>query len=141
MTFGLPDGIYSAKLSAYSRYSFTYPEVLTVSGTTTVTYYGTPASISDPSLPELCIIFGWLITGAGQAFQGAVVVATITNRREFSDQGHGVIHSDTLVVSDADGFFEMELLKNEQYKLFITAQNYEKVVTIPNALNINYKDL
>lgn len=57
VVFSLDNGSYKLHKQKLSSYSFTNPETLTVSGTTTLTVIGTPLSVDAPAVPDICRLY------------------------------------------------------------------------------------
>ena len=56
----LDDGTYKVYNTKLGSYSFTNPQTLVVDGVESVSYIGTPLSVSAPAQPNTCRLFIWL---------------------------------------------------------------------------------
>jgi hypothetical protein len=125
--FALDDGTYSVRIYKQG-YSFTIPEILVVSGDASVTYQGIAFVAPTPSAPELCVIFGTLHDALGNPISGACVEAYAITPQVVS----GIQKGDRIgtTVTDADGFFQIELVRNTvvQFAIEGTAFNFERTV-------------
>ena len=131
LSLALDDGSYAVRLFA-SGFSFTVPETLTVSGATAVTYVGTGlVTITPPSAPNLCVIFGTLRDAGGNAHAGVCLEFISTVPQVVS----GVQETNRLqsVVTDANGFFEIELERNAAVTVEAEAAGIEISRTVPDA--------
>ena len=124
----IDDGDYKIRLFR-SGYAFTVPEDLTVSGDGSVEYVGTALYIpSTPSAPDLCVIFGTVRDAAGVPISGACVEVYAVTPQTVSGIQKGERIATT--VTDADGWFEIELVRNTvvQFAIEGTAFDFERTV-------------
>lgn len=70
--FALADGTYKIRLSL-AGYTFTVPETLTVSGTTTDTYSGASLTVTSPGVASTIRIYDWVYSQDSSAHPSTVV--------------------------------------------------------------------
>jgi hypothetical protein len=140
VVFALDNATYKVYIQKLASYTFTTPETLVVAGNTNDEYYGTPFSPSAPASPDGCTVFGWLIDGSGAAISGVSVEVSALGGK-FAAQGQGITTGIQSVTSSATGYWEIDVLRLEQYRIKIASQGYNKAVEIPDASSVNYEDL
>ena len=127
----IDDGTYKVRLFA-SGYSFVVPETLTVSGDGSVTYQGVSfLPVSPPSAPDLCVIFGMLRDAGGSPVVGAEVDAYGVTPQ--AGGGYQIGPQIASTISDTNGYFELELMRNVLVQFKIDAVDVEFIRTVPDA--------
>lgn len=135
----LNDGNYKVHLSK-SRVTFTTPEDLVVSGATADTYSGVVAAPGVPVSPSVCTVYGTLTNLAGVALASTGVRATVVSHPTIiSTAGVSVETEDTY--TDADGYFELSILRGAVVNLEIDAVGLRQQVTIPDAATVEFSTL
>jgi len=127
----LDAGTYQLRLFK-SGYSFTVPELLTVSADATATFIGTNLMvIVPPSDPNLCAIYGVVRNIAGQPVPNARVTAYATTPQIIQGtQQHSEI---ACTLTDGTGFFRMELERLALVNFAIEDTNLDVERTVPDA--------
>ena len=128
VSVALDAGDYNFRLFA-SGFSFTVPEPLTVAADAPVTWVGTSlTSLITPSAPDLCVIFGTIRDAMGEPIAGACVEAYAVTPQTLS----GIQKGDQVVTTstDANGWFQLELVRNlvVQFTIEGTAFDFERTV-------------
>ena len=139
VTVALNDGSYRVHLTK-SRVEFTTPEVLTMSGATAVTYSGVVAAAGVPVSPALCTVYGTLTDLAGTALVATGVRATVVGHPTIVG-GAGVSVETPETWTDADGYFELTLLRTAVVNLEIDGIGLRQQVTIPAAATVEFSTL
>ena len=119
---------YNVRLFA-SGFAFTVPEPLAVTGDAAVEFVGTSlTSLVTPSAPDLCVIFGTIRDALGRPISGACVEAYAYTPQTVS----GIQKGDRVgtTVTDANGWFQIELVRNAvvQFTIEGTAFDFERTV-------------
>jgi hypothetical protein len=131
VNIAIDDGIYKVRLFA-SGYSFVVPETLTVSGDGQVTYQGVSfLSVSPASSPELCVIFGLLRDVGGNPVAGANVEAYAVTPQVGG--GYQIGPQIAATISDTNGYFELELLRDALVQFKVADVDLEVIKTVPDA--------
>jgi hypothetical protein len=134
VVFAIDDGTYKVRL-ALSGYSFTVPETLTVSGTTTDTYSGTSLiSIPSPSAPDLCVIFARSLRDAGGnviASQAVTATAIVEPPQAVDPDQLG--NTAVSTTTDVNGNFDLELIRTSKVRFVIVAAGINAVYSVPDA--------
>ena len=136
--FSLNNGSYKLYIRKLGNYTFTIPEALTVLGDTVKEYYGDPFSPSAPSAPNTCIIYGWVIDANGQAKIGITVKAMIAIPPQLSAEQYAILTEEVLATTGIDGYFEIILLREEEYYLVIPEVSYAQKIEVPAQASVNY---
>jgi hypothetical protein len=126
----LDPGTYNLRIFK-TGWTFTVPIVLTVTVDAVVTYTGTTVIvITPPSAPNLCVVYGTIRNAGGIPVANAQVQAYSVTPQTVS----GVIEGDPIActVTDANGFFELELERNAQVNLLILRAGLDVIRTVPN---------
>ena len=122
-TINVPaDGTYKVRLYKNTWTQTTNPETLVVSGDTADEYYMTEWSASAPGSETTCTYYGYLVDAGGSAVAGAVVLVEMQKAGEFSGAGSAVAVGSVSTTTDSSGYFEITLLRNENYRLTIAKQ-------------------
>jgi len=126
----LDAGNYNVRLFA-SGYSFTVPEPLLVTADGSVTFQGTSLIIiTPPSSPDLCVIFGTIRNAAGTPIAGACVKAYAeTPQVVGGTQGSEVVAQTS---TDANGYFEIELMRGAVVNFTIEGTDVDVTKTVPD---------
>lgn len=130
----LNDATYSVRL-AKAGYTFTVPETLVVSGTTTDTYTAAAWAPTAPSGPDLCVVFGWLTYATSTAIVGAVVEAFAVVPTTAG--GYQLVENPVSDTTDATGYFELELLQGASVKIVCAEAGLDTSLTVPAASSQN----
>jgi hypothetical protein len=131
-TIAIQDGSYNVRVFK-SGYAFTVPETLVVSGDGAITYNGTnQLSIIPPGSPDLCAIFGTIVNAAGVPIPGACVQAyAVTPQAVGGNQDSGAVAG---TVTDSNGFFQIDLVRNTVVRFFIEEADIDVQRTVPDAV-------
>lgn len=133
VSLAIDDGSYNVRLFA-SGYSFTVPEPLLVAGDGAVTFVGTNLiTITPPSAPDLCVIFGTIRDAAGQVVAGACVEAFADTPQVVSGTQYGERIAQT--TTDVNGYFELELVRLTQVRFSIDGTGLDIERTVPDAVS------
>jgi hypothetical protein len=127
----LDTGAYALRMFK-SGYSFTVPEVLTVTADGSVTYTGTSLIIIvPPSDPNLCAIYGTVRNAAGKPVPNArVTVYASTPQIVQGTQQHIEI---ACTLTDGNGFFRVELERLAKVNFAIEDTGLDVERTVPDA--------
>jgi hypothetical protein len=129
----IDDGNYKVRIWA-SGYAFSVPETMTVAGDGSVTFQGQSfLSPSDPTSPDKCVIFGQVLDVGGSPVVGAEVDANAVTPQA----GGGYIIGPQIAstITDASGYFELELLRNIEVNFVIADADVDVIKTVPDAPN------
>lgn len=152
IVFALYDGDYKVILSKPSQYSFTVPEDLTVSGDTSITYFGSLFDPGSPPSSETCIVFGWE-QDVQQLGLEIEIKAEIVGDDNFLTANPHIVGTEVIVTSDSNhangaGYWSMALLRSGQFASADRTVLYQfticdmvKTVEIPNVANVALADL
>jgi len=145
--FNLPAGTYHIFTYKLGVYSFTLPEILVVTGATSVTYYGSPFVVPSPSIPGVCRVYGWEYKPNGLPYQSILVTAQLQDGPYFASTV-GILVTQLSTYTDVNGYWYLDLTRSinmlpvgAKYLIEIAEQNYNKEVTVPDSATANYKDL
>jgi hypothetical protein len=137
VTFALDVGTYRVRLFK-SGYSFTVPETLVVAtDPDSDTYEGTNLiTVSAPSAPNLCVVYGVLRDVGGNVHAGSCVEFTSVTPQVVS----GAQHSNRLqsVVTDAAGYFEIELERTSVVHVVSEDADIDTELTVPDAASQDF---
>lgn len=126
VVLALDDGSYTVNLFA-SGYSFTVPAALIVSGTTSVTYQGTGlVSVSPPSAPNLCVVYGTLRDVSGKAHDAVCV--EVYGYAPQAVSGVQITNRITSTWTDANGYFELELERGARILIKAVDANLDEAI-------------
>lgn len=131
VTIAIDDGTYAVRIWA-SGYAFTVPETLVVSGDGSATFQGQSfLSPSAPSGPDKCVIFGQVLDAGGSPVVGAEVDANGVTPQA----GGGYIIGPQIAstITDASGYFELELLREIEVNFVIEDADVNIIRTVPDA--------
>lgn len=121
---------YSVRLFA-TGYAFTVPEALVVTADASITFSGTSfINITPPSAPDLCVIFGTVRNAAGRNLSGVCVEAYATTPQVVAGTQKG--EKIASVRTDANGYFELELVRGTEVNFEIEDTDFDKVLTVPD---------
>jgi len=113
--FNLNPGDYKVKL----RKSFwNFPVVVDLivpPGGTYLIIHGERLLPSSPSVPGLCVVFGYTYGVNGRKLPGAIISAKLTDPSAFADSLK-IAKMTSETVSNSEGYFELELIPNDDYK-------------------------
>lgn len=129
----IDDGTYAVRIWA-SGYAFTVPETLVVSGDGSATFQGQSfLSPTAPSGPDKCVIYGQVLDAGGAPVVGAEVDANAVTPQA----GGGYIIGPQIAstITDAAGYFELELLRNIEVNFVIDDADINVIKTVPDAPN------
>jgi hypothetical protein len=130
-----------------SRTSFTVPESLTVvgPGAETVTFSGTETSLSTPTSPDTCIIYGSIFDINGEADDQmspeSIVVTAHRTRTPIAYSGRLYTLDKEEVKAGSDGVFEIVIARGINIKLTIPRVGIEKIFTVPDAASVDIATL
>lgn len=131
VVIAIDDGTYAVRIWA-SGYAFTVPETLTVSGDGSATFQGQSfLSPSAPSGPDKCVIFGQVLDVGGNPVVGAEVDAYATTPQVGGGYIIGPQIADT--ITNAQGYFELELLRDAVINFRIDDAGIDEIKTVPDA--------
>ena len=129
----IDDGTYAVRIWA-SGYAFTVPETLLVLGDGSATFQGQSfLSPTAPSGPDKCVIYGQILDAGGSPVVGAEVDANAVTPQA----GGGYIIGPQIAstITDAAGYFELELLRNIEVNFVIDDADINVIKTVPDAPN------
>jgi hypothetical protein len=124
----LNDGTYKVRLRK-AGYTFTVPETLTVSGTTSDSFTATAWAPSAPSAVDLCVVFGTLVDAGGDPLTGAVIEARVAVPDAVG--GYRLVNPKETATTDADGYFELELVRGAHVNLICTPAGIRGTFLVP----------
>lgn len=126
----LDPGVYSLRIFK-SGFAFTIPEILTVTVDAVVTFTGTGlVVILPPSAPNLCAIYGTVRDAGGNPVVNVKVQAYSVTPQTVSGVQEGEAIACT--VTDATGFFRIELERKAEVTFTIETTGLEVVRTVPD---------
>ncbi len=131
VTFALDDASYNARL-VKGGFTFTVPEPFTVTADATFIFAGVGVAITPPSAPNLCVIFGSLVNAAGDDLVGACVQAFAVVDPPQVVGGLQLADPVAETVTDQDGFFQIELVRNSLVRFFIEEAGFDQIKTVPD---------
>jgi hypothetical protein len=135
-TFALDDGSYNLRLFA-SGVAFVTPQPFVVVADALLSFEGTRLyEPIVPSDPNKCVIFGWVRDAAGVPVAGACCGAYARTPQDV--QGATVNTRIAHIETDADGYFEMELLRGAEVVFEIEATGLSINRVVPDA---DFQDL
>lgn len=130
VVLAIDPGTYAIRLWA-SGYAFTVPEMLTVTVDATVTYTGTSLIIIvPPSSPNLCAIYGTVRDAGGNPVCNSRVQAYAVTPQIINGTQESVQVACT--VTDANGYFRLELERLAEVTFTIEDTGLEVVRTVPD---------
>jgi len=131
LVLALDDNSYTVNIFA-SGFSFTVPEILLVSGDTNITYQGTGlATITPPSSPNLCVVYGTLRDAAGNPHDGICVEVYGVVPQVVS--GIQLTERIASTWTDANGFFELELEREARVAVKAEEASIDSIKDVPDA--------
>lgn len=136
VSLALDDGTYYLRFWR-SGYSFTTPQALVVTADATPTYQGTSLiTVTTPSAPNLCVVFGYVYDAAGVPVAGSCVSATaiVPQAVGGAQSGERVVHTAT----DTLGYFEIELVRTSQVRFKIEGTDVDSTKTVPDAASQDF---
>jgi hypothetical protein len=144
--FTVDAATYKVHVGNVAGYESLAAQTLVVTGSQTATYALNPLAISTPADPALCVVYGHIYLN-GDPVSGADVTAKLTSKGAIADEI--LLSVQTLTATtDADGYFELELVRSDQfdsgegeYRVQIPTTGINQVVTIPNQASVNLADL
>lgn len=99
--------------------------------------YKTASGIFAPSDPSLCVVYGWIVDGAGDAISGAVVRFTPTTPVEAG--GYTIGAKPVTATTNASGYFELELVQSSTGVADCVAAGISgRDLTVPAAESIDF---
>jgi len=124
----LDANVYSVRLFS-TGYTFTVPETLTVTADGSVTFTGNN-QVNWPTSPDLCKIFGTIRNAGGQPIAGACVRAWSATPQSVGQTQQ----SEELakVWTDANGYFEIELMRLALVNFQIEGTDVDFTKTVPD---------
>jgi len=126
----LDAGNYNVRIFA-AGYSFTVPEPLLVAADGSTTFSGSSqVTITPPSAPDLCVIFGTIRNAAGKPISGACVQADAVVPQVVSSVQKSEIIAST--VTDTAGYFELELVRGAIVNFQIEGTDVDVEKTVPD---------
>lgn len=128
---GLDDASYNVRL-VKAGFTFTVPEPFTVTADATFTFTGAGVVIIPPSAPNLCVIFGTLVNAAGEDLVGACVQAFAVVDPPQVVAGLQMADPIAEVLTDQDGFFQIELVRNSEVRFVIEEAGFDQIKTVPD---------
>lgn len=151
----LDPGSYKVVLSK-SLTNFTNPYRLTVSDTGGLTpqefsMEGAPLTVSPPSSPQLCCVYGYLQSVTGQySDKYQVMIEGVGKSQRSYVAGTGAIDSEpqgvaadskTIRPDKRTGIWEINLVRGAYVRIRIECQGVDKVFRVPQEAMVNFKDL
>lgn len=131
VVLALDDSTYEVRLFA-NGYAFTVPEILVVSGTTAETYQGTgQITITPPSAPNLCVIYGTLRDAAGNPHDGICIEVYGVTPQVVS--GVQLTERIASIWTDAHGYFELELEREARVQITAIEAAISAIKDVPDA--------
>lgn len=98
-------------------------------------------SLPPSAVPELCRASGHVVNVAGEPHEGAIFGFNATTLPKVI-AGRAVIRSKVIVVSQKDGYVEVELARGGVYDVVAQASEDEPIRTkVPDAAAVNFTDL
>jgi len=147
--FNLNPGNYKVKLRK-SLWNFPVVADLWVPvGGTNLTIYGERLLPSSPSVPGLCVVFGYTYGVNGRKLPGATISAKLTDLSAFADSLK-IAKMTSETVSNSEGYFELELIPNSDYKptdtkyiFTVTKEDFrwEQKGIVPDQPSVNFKNI
>jgi len=126
-----------------NRTAFTVPETLTVTGPTaeTQTYSGAELSLTSPTSPDTCVIYGdvYDIDGSldDQMSPDAIIIRAVRTRTPIYI-GNKLLTIDPIDIrADQSGHFEITLIRGMQVTLDIPRIAWRKTFTVPSMASQN----
>lgn len=93
------------------------------------------------AVPELCRASGYVVNVAGEPHEGAIIAFNATKLPRLVG-GRGIVMSKIIVVSQDDGYVEVELVRSGAYDATVQASENEVIrIKVPDAEAININDL
>ena len=140
LSIALDDGNFNLRVFA-SGYSFTTPIPLTVTADVLepnpFVIQGTPGfSITPPSAPDLCVIYGTLRNAAGVAIAGACVQVYAITPQVVSGVQKGTSIAKT--TTNVNGYFEIELVRTAEVNVEIVDADIDVERTVPDAASQDF---
>lgn len=137
LTVALDDATYKVRL-VKAGYTFTAPETMVVSGTTTDTFTATAWAPSAPSAVDLCVVYGWIANGSGVALPDVRLRARVVT----PDDQAGLQLTDAIIsaTTSALGYFEMELVRGATVRLHCAEAGIDYDRVVPNAESQDISD-
>lgn len=130
VVLALDDGAYRLRCTC-PGYTFATPVALTVSADATVNVTATPISVTLPSSPNLCTVYGVVRDLAGNPLVGATVSLRVLAP---SAVPGSQLDEDTLTdATDANGYWEIQAVQGAHVALRIPAAGVDASKTIPAA--------
>lgn len=112
VVFNLDDGSYKALVTSTPAYDALAAQTLTVSGTTTATYTLTRTTISAPSDPALCRVYGYLRLPDNSVAASVDITFRLKARGEVLAAGIILRHAEVTVTTNASGYFQADLIRS-----------------------------
>ena len=126
----LDPGTYALRLFK-SGWAFTVPAMLTVTVDAAVTYVGTSLIvITPPSSPNLCVVYGTVRDAGGNAVANVEVKAYSVTPQTVNGVQEGAAIACT--VTDANGFFQLELERKAEVSFTIETTGLDVIRTVPD---------
>ena len=130
VNLGLDPGTYALRFFK-TGYGFTIPAMIVVTVDATVTFVGTGLIIVvPPSAPNLCVVYGTVRDAGGQPISNAKVQAYAVTPQTINDTQES--QAIVCTVTDANGFFQLELERLAQVGFTIEDTGLDVVRTVPN---------
>lgn len=110
--FNLDADSYKVRVSAGAAYETLAVQTLTVSADDAVTYTLTPIAIDPPASADLCRVYGFAYDLNGDPVAGRVLTFELVSAKAVSSNGVVLDMTPTTATTDADGYFEVDLIKD-----------------------------
>jgi len=140
LSIALDDGNFNLRVFA-SGYSFTTPIPLAVTADVLepnpFVIQGTPGfSITPPSAPDLCVIYGTLRNAGGVAIAGACIQVYAVTPQVVSGVQKGSKIART--TTNVNGYFEIELVRTAEVNIEIEDADIDVERTVPDAASQDF---
>lgn len=135
LVVALDDNSYNVRLTK-AGFGFTVPEPFTVTMDETFIFSGTAFVPTPPSAPNLNTIFGTLRDAMGKPHAGVCVVIKSVVDQVVS--GVQETEREVTVVTDVNGFFEIELERNALVSVVVEEAGIDVERTVPDAASQDF---
>lgn len=105
--------------------------------TTTANIVAAAAATVVPPTAQVCNLFGHVVTPAGDPKQNVAVTAMIYGHPSIEQYSLAVADDAITTVTDANGYFQFNVLRLAEIEVFIPDVDYRRRLTVPNQASAN----